>query len=95
MYSAERLEAEGLLKAALNNPNATFHPGQWEAISALVNENRKLLLVQRTGWGKSAVYFIGTRILRDHGMGPTVILSPLKGFDAQPSFRGAAVGHSR
>ena len=78
MYSAERSEAERLLKAALNDPNATFHPGQWEAISALAHENRKLLLVQRTGWGKSAVYFITTRILRDRGMGPTVILSPLK-----------------
>ena len=78
MYSAERSEAEGLLKAALNDPNAAFHPGQWEAISALTNVRRKLLLVQRTGWGKSAVYFISARILRDWGMGPTVILSPLK-----------------
>lgn len=78
LYSAERSEAERLLKAALNDPCATFHPGQWEAISALAYENRKLLLVQRTGWGKSAVYFITTRILRDRGMGPTVILSPLK-----------------
>lgn len=78
MNSTERTEAESLLKAALNDPNATFHPGQWEAISALTNVRRKLLLVQRTGWGKSAVYFISARILRDWGMGPTVILSPLK-----------------
>ncbi len=77
MFSSERIEAEKLLKAALNDPQATFRPGQWEAINDLVNGRRKLLLVQRTGWGKSAVYFISTRMLRDRSMGATVILSPL------------------
>ena len=73
----ERQEAENLLKTSVNDPNATFHPGQWEAIDALVNRRRKMLVVQRTGWGKSSVYFISTRILRDSGAGPTLIVSPL------------------
>ncbi len=73
----ERIEAERLLKTAVNDPNATFHPGQWESIDALVNQRRKLLVVQRTGWGKSSVYFISTRILRDRGAGLTLIVSPL------------------
>ena len=56
---------------------AEFRPGQWEAINALVNRRERLLVVQRTGWGKSSVYFIATRILRDRGRGPTLIVSPL------------------
>src|SRR5690606_27941176 len=46
-------------------------------IRALVVERRRTLVVQRTGWGKSAVYFVATRLLRDRGAGPTVIVSPL------------------
>lgn len=69
--------AENLLKTALNNPVATFREGQWEAIDALVNSRKKLLVVQRTGWGKSSVYFISTRILRDRGFGASIIVSPL------------------
>jgi ATP-dependent DNA helicase RecQ len=61
----------------LQDPNAEFRAGQWEAIAALVNRREKLLVVQRTGWGKSSVYFIATRILRDRGAGPTLIVSPL------------------
>ena len=56
---------------------AEFRRGQWEAIDALVNRSERLLVVQRTGWGKSSVYFIATRILRDRGRGPTLIVSPL------------------
>ncbi len=70
-------EAEKLLRAALQNPAAQFRDGQWEAINALVNQRKKMLVVQRTGWGKSSVYFISTRILRDRGHGPTIIVSPL------------------
>lgn len=73
----ERVEAQQLLKTALANPAAEFRDGQWEAIDALVNRRQKLLVVQRTGWGKSSVYFISTRIFRDRGMGPTIIVSPL------------------
>ena len=58
---------------------AEFRPGQWEAIDALMNRRECLLVVQRTGWGKSSVYFIATRILRDRDCrrGPTLIVSPL------------------
>jgi ATP-dependent DNA helicase RecQ len=66
-----------LLRQALQDPEADFRAGQWEAIDGLVNHRRKLLVVQRTGWGKSSVYFIATRILRDRGAGPTLIVSPL------------------
>jgi ATP-dependent DNA helicase RecQ len=52
-------------------------PRQREAIEAVVTERRRVLLVQRTGWGKSAVYFIATRLLRDAGAGPTILVSPL------------------
>ncbi|MFY9824170.1 MAG: RecQ family ATP-dependent DNA helicase [Thermoanaerobaculia bacterium] len=65
------------LRRALKDPEGDFREGQWEAIDALVNRREKLLVVQRTGWGKSSVYFIATRILRDRGAGPTLIVSPL------------------
>ncbi|MDR7120216.1 RecQ family ATP-dependent DNA helicase [Rheinheimera soli] len=72
-----RQQAELLLKTALANPAAQFRDGQWQAIDALVNQGQKLLVVQRTGWGKSSVYFISTKIFRDRHMGPTIIVSPL------------------
>ena len=72
-----RQQAQQLLQTALANPTAEFRDGQWEAINALVNHRQKLLVVQRTGWGKSSVYFISTKIFRDRGMGPTIIVSPL------------------
>jgi len=58
-------------------PDATFRPGQREAIDAVVRDRERVLLVQRTGWGKSAVYFIATRLLRDAAAGPTILVSPL------------------
>ncbi|GAB4183317.1 MAG: RecQ family ATP-dependent DNA helicase [Calditrichia bacterium] len=69
--------AETWLKKALNNNQATFRDGQWEAIDAIVNRKKKLVVVQRTGWGKSIVYFLATRLLRNQGYGPTLIVSPL------------------
>ncbi|WP_343552339.1 RecQ family ATP-dependent DNA helicase [Pantoea sp.] len=69
--------AQELLKTALANEQAQFREGQWEAIDAIVNQRQKLLVVQRTGWGKSSVYFISAKIFRDRGMGPTIIVSPL------------------
>jgi ATP-dependent DNA helicase RecQ len=71
-----RDDAHTLLRQ-LSGDNATFRPDQWEAIDGLVNRTEQLLLVQRTGWGKSAVYFIATRILRGRGAGPTLLVSPL------------------
>ncbi len=73
----DEIHALWLLRRALDDPNAEFRAGQWEAIDRIVNKRQKILLVQRTGWGKSAVYFIATRILRDRGRGPTLIVSPL------------------
>ncbi len=69
--------AHAHLTRALNNPAAVFQTGQWEAIEALVNRRAQLLVVQRTGWGKSMVYFLATRLLRDAGAGPTLLISPL------------------
>lgn len=66
-----------LLQIALNNTQADFRDGQWEAIASLIEEQSKLLVVQRTGWGKSLVYFLATRLLRDRGNGPTLLISPL------------------
>ncbi|WP_309115119.1 RecQ family ATP-dependent DNA helicase [Saccharothrix sp.] len=62
---------------ALAGPAAVLREDQWTAIRALVAERRRALVVQRTGWGKSAVYFIATALLRSLGEGPTVIVSPL------------------
>ncbi len=56
---------------------ARLREDQWRAIEALVADKRRALVVQRTGWGKSAVYFVATSLLRSQGSGPTVIVSPL------------------
>ncbi len=72
-----RHQAEGYLHVALNDATALFRDGQWEAIHALVEDRAQLLIVQRTGWGKSMVYFLATRLLRDRGAGPTLLISPL------------------
>lgn len=77
MNDAGRDEALVQLRRAIASPTAGFRPGQWEAIAALVNQRGRLLVVEQTGWGKSSVYFIATRLLRDRGRGPTLIVSPL------------------
>jgi ATP-dependent DNA helicase RecQ len=69
-------KAIGYLKTSLNNPKASFHDGQWESIERLLNHKRALV-VQRTGWGKSMVYFLATKLLREQGAGPTLLISPL------------------
>ncbi|OZB85236.1 DEAD/DEAH box helicase [Microbacterium sp. 13-71-7] len=65
------------LRALVGRQDAVFHEGQFEAIEALVADRRRALVVQRTGWGKSAVYFVATLLLRRAGAGPTVLVSPL------------------
>jgi len=70
-------EALELLRRLTGNPASEFRPDQLEVIRRLVGERQRVLLVQRTGWGKSAVYFIATRMLRDRGGGPTLLVSPL------------------
>ena len=74
---SDRSLAHTLLQKLLDDPSADFRDGQWEAIDSLVNRRERLLLVQRTGWGKSAIYFVATRMLRDSGFGVTLIVSPL------------------
>ncbi len=72
-----RAEAEGHLRALVGRDDARLRDDQWTAIQALVADRRRALVVQRTGWGKSAVYFVATALLRSRGAGPTVIVSPL------------------
>jgi ATP-dependent DNA helicase RecQ len=68
--------AEELLRQ-MYGPGAEFRDGQLEAILATVDRRARTLLIQRTGWGKSLVYFVATKILRDEGLGPTLLISPL------------------
>ena len=75
--TSARAEAEQHLRALVGSEDARLHDDQWAAIEALVVEQSRVLVVQKTGWGKSAVYFIATALLRGLGAGPTVIISPL------------------
>src|SRR3954464_295461 len=72
-----RADAERHLRALVGRDDAVLYDDQWAAIEALVVDRRRSLVVQRTGWGKSAVYFVATLLLRAEGAGPTVIVSPL------------------
>jgi ATP-dependent DNA helicase RecQ len=72
-----RQRAEAHLRALVGRDDAVLYDDQWAAISALAVDKRRALVVQRTGWGKSAVYFVATLLLRAEGAGPTVIVSPL------------------
>jgi ATP-dependent DNA helicase RecQ len=66
-----------LLRLGTQNPNVAFRDGQEEAIRHVVDGLGRLLVVQKTGWGKSSVYFIATKLLREQGMGPAILISPL------------------
>jgi ATP-dependent DNA helicase RecQ len=66
-----------LLRLGTQNPAATFHDHQEEAICHVVEGRGRLLVVQRTGWGKSSVYFIATKLLSEEGAGPALLISPL------------------
>ena len=77
MTEATRASALTILRRLVGSAAADFHDGQYEAISTLVDGHRRALVVQRTGWGKSAVYFVATLLLRQRGAGPTVLVSPL------------------
>jgi len=70
-------QAQQALVALVGRDDARLRGDQWTAIEALVADRRRALVVQRTGWGKSAVYFVATALLRAGGAGPTVIISPL------------------
>ncbi len=79
--TAARASAEAHLRALVGTrerqSDAVLREDQWAAIEALAVDRRRALVVQRTGWGKSAVYFVATLLLREAGAGPTVIVSPL------------------
>ena len=75
--NALRVRAQAALVALVGRDDAVLRADQWTAIEALVADRRRALVVQRTGWGKSAVYFVATALLRADGAGPTVIISPL------------------
>jgi ATP-dependent DNA helicase RecQ len=75
---SETIETEALaLLRELAGPDAVFREHQLDAVVDLVADRRRVLCVQRTGWGKSAVYFLATALLRRQGAGPTVLISPL------------------
>lgn len=77
VQSPTQHQALECLRELVGHPEAQFHDGQYEAIEALVDAGRRALVVQRTGWGKSAVYFVASLLLRRRGAGPTLIVSPL------------------
>ena len=66
-----------LLRAGSGNPEADFRNGQRQAIEAVCSPSSRVLVVQKTGWGKSFVYFIACKLLREAGSGPTLLISPL------------------
>ena len=66
-----------LLCLGTKSPRAAFRDGQEEAIQHVVGGAGRLLVVQKTGWGKSSVYFIAAKLLREQGQGPAILISPL------------------
>ena len=73
----ERTAALQTLRVAMGDAGAEFREGQWEAIDHIANHRGKVLCVQRTGWGKSMVYFVSAKLMRARGHGVTLIISPL------------------
>ena len=73
----DRSRALAFLRQGVGRVDARFRTGQFEAVERVVNGAGRLLVVQRTGWGKSFVYFIATKLLRESGMGPALLISPL------------------
>src|SRR5690625_296678 len=74
-YSSKR--ARELLITGAGRSDVSFRNGQEEAIKTIVDGKQRLLVVQKTGWGKSFVYFIATKLLREAGGGPVLLISPL------------------
>ncbi len=89
-------EATAALRRLVGDPAAEFRDGQLEAVTALVQDRRRVLVVQRTGWGKSAVYFVTSALLRARGAGPDAARLPAARSHAQPDrSRSTAVGCAR
>lgn len=76
-FHFDRQRANELLKKGTGHENTEFRDGQEEAIEGLVSAPRRMLIVQRTGWGKSMVYFVATKLLREKAMGVALLVSPL------------------
>src|SRR6266446_9069521 len=76
VFLMQRENARALLRQMLG-PTTEFRDGQWEAIDLSARKRQRVLVVQRTGWGKSIVYFLSAKILRDAGAGPALLISPL------------------
>jgi len=76
-YMTTEKQALTILRESLGDKSINFRNGQWESINAIVNSNDKVHVIQRTGWGKSSVYFIATQIVRSNNGGLTIIISPL------------------
>ena len=68
--------AQTLLQQMLGE-DTDFRQGQWQAIETVAIQKKRALIVQRTGWGKSIVYFLATKLLREQGAGPSLLISPL------------------
>lgn len=77
MSTTPATPALDLLRRLTGRDDADFRDGQDAAIAKLVDDRGRVLCVQRTGWGKSAVYFVATAMLRTRGAGPTILVSPL------------------
>ena len=66
-----------LLRLGTGRPDSVFREDQEDAVRQVVEGRGRLLVVQKTGWGKSFVYFIATKLLREAGAGPALLISPL------------------
>lgn len=72
--------AKKLLKDMLGDSKAEFYQGQWEAIQNALN-NKRTLVIEKTGWGKSIVYFLASKLLKEKRGGSTILVSPLLSFN--------------
>ena len=92
-YNATR--ALQLLRLGTQNPAVEFRDDQESAIRHVVEGRGRLLVVQKTGWGKSSVYFIAAKLLREQGAGPALLISPLARVDAESDRGGRTDGRAR
>jgi ATP-dependent DNA helicase RecQ len=90
--TAELAERAQALLTTLAGDGAVLREDQLAAVRALVVERRRTVVVKRTGWGKSAVYFLATRLLRDGGAGPTLLVSPLLSLMRDQIAKAEAIG---
>jgi len=88
----DKARALELLRIGTGNPNAEFRHGQEDAIRTVVEGSSRQLVVQKTGWGKSFVYFIATKLLRESGLGPVLLISPLLSLMRNQLAAAAAMG---